>query len=200
MKVSFLLVCVGVLLFFAGGNYAQDLPVGEYQYVEKDDLDKHLEDFVGKKVKFVDELAMFWDDPTEHDSEADVEKMKQQGYKDEFDNQTLADKGYLKFETFYFRCIIDRNITDSINYLRAVNQSKPYEKEKARKTERKLLCIWGTVERTTLHGDVDSTPGGAKDMGTVPELIVIKTDKVEKPDKRYFKEIYLEEEEKENER
>ena len=42
--------------------------------------------------------------------------------------------------------------------------------------------------------------GGAKDMGTVPELIVIRVDKIERPDERYFKEIYVEEEEMENER
>jgi hypothetical protein len=200
MKVFFLLVCAGVFLFFVGGNYAQEFPVGEYQYVEKDDLNNHLEEFVGKKVKFVDELAVFWDDPTEHDSQAALEEAKEKGYKDEFDNQTLAAKGWLKFETFYFRCIIDSNITESVNYLRAVNRSKPYEEMKALRAERKLLCVWGTVERTTLFGEVDSTPGGAKDMGTVPELIVIKVDKVERPDDRYFKEIYGEEEGMENER
>lgn len=200
MKASLLLVCIAIFLFFVGGNYAQDLPVGEYQYVDSDDLSRHLEEFVGKKVKFVDELAKFWDEPDENDSEAAVNEMKERGYKGDFDNQTLAAKGYLKFETYYFSCIIDRNLTESVNYLRAVNESKPYDKAKAMRAERKLLCVWGSVERTTMFGDVDSTAGGAKDMGTVPELIVIKVDKVERPDERYFREAYGQEEESDSER
>jgi len=194
MKISVLFVCAVIVLLNFSGNYAQEFSVGDYQYVDKDDLNKSIVKSVGKKVKFVDELAMFWEDPTEHDSKV-IDELKEKGYQGDFDNQTLAAKGYLKFETYYFRCIINRNNAESINYLRAVNESKPYENKKAMQVERKLLCIWGTVERTTLYGDVDATPGGAKDMGTVPELIVIKVDRIERPDDRYFKEIYAEEEE-----
>ncbi|MFH1421117.1 MAG: hypothetical protein ABIH42_00135, partial [Planctomycetota bacterium] len=139
----------------------------------------------------------FWEDPTEHDAPEDVERMQMQGYKDEFDNQSLSVKGFLKFETCYLRCIISLNNKDSIKYLHTVNQSKPYEEADGIKAERKLLCVWGTVERTTLFEDVAEE---GKELGTKPELIIINVDKVERPDDIFFKEIYKQEEEEEDER
>ena len=207
MKTALTLMLAGILvaLVLCSLNYAQDEPevgkakrpneedakaveIGEYEYVIASTLDEKREEFMGKYVKIVDELAVLWDDPTPHDTKEEVEEAEQKGYRGDHDNQTLAGTyNYLKFETFYFRCLLPEEFEKSVNYLRLINRTKNFDDVDKLKAERKLLCIRGKLVRTTVWGRVSNTKGGA-DMGTETEDVVLIVHSIERPDKRFFKE------------
>ena len=87
--------------------------------------------------------------------------------------------GYLRFDTVYFRCIISKKHTESIALLRNIHSRKD-----KKKIVKKIIAVYGTVERPEFWGEVKG-----KEEGVCSEEIVIVVDKVEIPRKRYFKEM-----------
>lgn len=192
-------------LALAGLNYAQEaerpdeehteaVEEGEYEYVIASVLDEKQEDYMNKCVKFIDELAVLWDDPTEHDSEEEIDEMKRKEHKGDHDNQTLRESyGYIKFETLYHRCLIPEEYEESVNYLRFINRKKTHLDSEKRTPKPKLLSIYGKLIRSTAWGKVSDEKGGA-DMGTEPEHVVLMVHKIEEPPERFFKDVAREEE------
>jgi hypothetical protein len=165
--------------------------IGEYEYVISSVLDEQRDKFVGKYIKFVDDLAVLWDDPTPHDSDEDVEETRQKGFKGDHDNQTARPKyAYLKFETYYFRCLLPEEYDESVNYIRHVNRRKTFDEIEQLKPERKLLCIYGKLIRSTVWGKVAQR--GAE-QGTETEDIAVMVHRIERPAPRFFKEVPNEE-------
>jgi hypothetical protein len=166
--------------------------IGFYEYVISSVLAEEQEEYVGKYVKIVDDLAVFWDDPTPHDTKEEVDEMRAKGYKGDYDNQTLVENyGYLKFETLYFSCLLPEEYDESVQYLRWLNQRKTFDDVNQIVPERKLVCIYGKLIRTTVWGKVGE-PGASQ--GTQPEEVVLMVHKIERPAERFFKEGPNEEE------
>ncbi len=211
MKAALTAILAGVLVVLLLGtiNYAQDEPevgkakrpsgedakaveIGEYEYVIASTLDEKREEFMGKYVKIVDELAVFWDDPTPHDTQEEVEEAEQKGYRGDHDNQTLSGKyNYLKFETFYFRCLLPEEFDKSVDYLRRLNRTKNFDDVEKIKAERKLVCIRGKLIRTTVWGKVAERGEGYVET----EDVVLMVHNIERPDERFFKDTPNEEDE-----
>ena len=103
-----------------------------FKYVDRADLAANLEKFVGKYVRFVDELSVVWEQFAEYDyasvkfeqkaSDKEREDVERKGYKGDFDNQEFKDEAgrrapleFLRFETSFFTCLVDpaRQITDA---------------------------------------------------------------------------------------
>jgi hypothetical protein len=173
---------------------AASATIGEYEYVIASTLDEEREKYMGKYVKLVDDLAVLWDECTPHDSKEEQEDRAAKGYKGDHDNQNLKKKyGYLKFETFYFRCLLPEEYTESVEYLNDLNSAKTYDDVSQVKPERKLICIYARLVRTTVWGKVSNEKDGA-DMGTQPEEVILMVHKVERPAARFFKDDPIEEE------
>jgi len=206
MRKSLALTLAGalVILFVCTVNYAQDVgeakrpsgddavPVemGEYEYVVASDLSEKLEDFVGKHVKIVDQLAVVWDQSTPHDSKDEKEDTEQKGYKGDHDNQTLTKKSqYMKFETMYFRCLLPEEFEGSTSYLKEVNSAVAYDDVAQVKPKLKYVCLYGKVIRTTVWGKIAPRGEGAVE----PETIVLMVHKAEQPPKRFFEDTPNEE-------
>jgi len=102
-----------------------------FKYVDRADLAANLEKYVGKYVRFVDELSVVWEQFAEYDyasvrfeqkaCEKEREEVERRGYKGNFDNQEFKDEAgrkapleFLRFETSLFTCLVDpaRRITD----------------------------------------------------------------------------------------
>jgi hypothetical protein len=170
---------------------ARPVEIGEYEYVISSVLDEHLEEYVGKYVKIVDELAVLWDDPTPEDSKEVVDETHQKGFKGDYDNQTLQEKhDYLKFETYYFRYLLPGEQGKSADYLRWLNRRRTAEDPTQLRPEPKLVCVYGKVIRTTVWGRVAER--GAE-IGTKTEEIIIMAHRVERPSERFFKDLPNEE-------
>ena len=103
-----------------------------FKYVDRADLATNLEQYVGKYVRFVDELSVVWEQFAEYDyasvrfeqkaCEKEREEVERRGYKGNFDNQEFKDEEgrkapleFLRFETSLFTCLLDpaRRITDA---------------------------------------------------------------------------------------
>jgi len=210
MSRRFTVILAGIIavLVFCTYNYAQEgevgeakrpneedvtaAEIGEYEYVIASTLEEEQEKYIGKYVKLVDDLAVLWDECTPHDSKEEREDRDAKGYKGDHDNQNLKKKyGFLKFETFYFRCLLPEEYSESAEYLEKVNSAKAYDDVTQVKPERKLICLYARLVRTTVWGKVDKD--GAE-MGTKPEEVVLMVHKVERPAARFFKDDPIEEE------
>jgi hypothetical protein len=168
--------------------------IGEYEYVIASSLDEEQEKYIGKHVKLVDDFAVIWDKCTPHDSKEEKEETDAKGYKGDHNNQNIQKKyGYIKFETFYFRCLLPEEYTESVDYLNEVNEEKTYTDVTQVKPRRKLICIYGKLVRTTVWGKVSNEKGGA-DMGTQPEEVVLMVHQIERPAERFFRDDPIEEE------
>lgn len=213
MKIALtaLMAAVLVTCTLVGFNYAQEVEeakradeehavppsgsfeesFGEYEYVITSVLYEEQEKYMGKYIKFVDELAVLWDNPTEHDSEEEEEQMRKKRQKDDYDNQTLQKSyGYVKFETCYHRCLIPQEYDDSVSYLRDLNAHKNYTDSEDRFPKPKLIYVYGKLIRSTAWGKVERR--GAE-MGTEPEHVVVMVHKIEEAPERFFKEAPNEE-------
>ena len=103
-----------------------------FKYVDRADLATNLEKYVGKYVRFVDELSVVWEQFAEYDyasvkfeqkaCEKEREEVEMRGYKGNFDNQEFKDEAgrkapleFLRFETSLFTCLLDptRRITEA---------------------------------------------------------------------------------------
>gem|GEM_PF-2203106 len=103
-----------------------------FKYVDRADLAANLEKFVGKYVRFVDELSVVWEQFAEYDyaslefeqkaCEKERKNVERRGYKGDFDNQEFKDEvgrkaplEFFRFETSLFTCLIDptRKIADA---------------------------------------------------------------------------------------
>ncbi|RME86766.1 MAG: hypothetical protein D6785_02835 [Planctomycetota bacterium] len=162
--------------------------IGEYQYFARERLAKNLKKFYIKhhkkhgdkpfKVKIVDELVKIW-------------KIQE------------LDGGWVRFDTKYFRCIIQRSNSSrdpKTGYPRGydlVRQVYEYQKKfksakKIKKTLKDpkkawlhygLLAIYGKVVYSNKWGEV----GSGKDEGVKPEVLVIEVDEVRVPRSRFYK-------------
>jgi len=102
-----------------------------FKYVDRADLAANLEKYVGKYVRFVDELSNVWEQFAEYDfpsvkfeekaCENERAAVESKGYKGDFDNQDFKDQAgrnapmeFLRFETSFFTCILDpqRRLTE----------------------------------------------------------------------------------------
>lgn len=157
-----------------------DLVADGYRFVRREQLNRDLKKWVGKKFTTTDKITMVY---------------------------TKSVKNHLIFDTTYFRCAIPTSGegSDYINTIMdtAKKQYKDLRKElKDAKTEsaraavmkkifkrwKKLpiVTIFGEVKRPEFWGKVDPSAKGA---GVVSERIVLVLDKAEKPRKRWYKEI-----------
>jgi len=169
------LVCGAALLVTTVGD------ADGYRFVHRDKLNRELKNWVGKKVTTTDKLTMV--------------------YPDEFSNHVF-------FETHYFRCAIPTNNSKGVEYIKtlyagALKQFKDLREEldKAKSASERNAIVWkiykrwkekpivtmfGTVDRPELWGQVAPA---AKSSGVVSERIVFVIDRLEKPRKRWYKEI-----------
>jgi hypothetical protein len=198
-----LIAVFGVILsvaLFCSLNYAQDVgqakrpneedatPVewGNYEYVISSTLDEKQEEYIGKYIRFVDELCVLWDESTPHDSKEEQDETARKGYKGEHDNQTFKGKfGYVKFDTNYFRCFLPKEFQTSVKYITDLNADKNFQDVKKRRARRKLMYIYGKLVRTTLYGDVETRDDPTND--TKPEEVVVMVHRIKKPAERFFK-------------
>jgi hypothetical protein len=108
---------------------------------------------VGPKVKTVDEVVAIY--PEDHQSS----------------------EGFLRFDTYHFRCAIPTSDTEGIALMRELE-----EKRAKGDSTPFLLALSGTVARPEIFGKI----ARGYDDGVRPEQIVLVVDKVEKPRRRYF--------------
>ncbi len=201
MRTALTVLIAGVLatLLVCSLNYAQDgdeedtgggnaKAAGQYEYIIASMLFEKQEEYLGKPVKLVDDLAVLWDDPTPHDSKEKTKEAEDKGYKGDYDNQTMTSKGYIKFDTLYFRCMLPDNLQSSVDYLRRVNRLKTFYDPKVLKPEAKLVAVYGKLVRVKIY-DAEDT-----DAETPREYVILMTDKVERPAERFFKDEPNEEE------
>ena len=150
LSVVVLGVCVVVLAqggekpvdWSALGVYDENgmLKKWKFAYVRRGELAANLEKYVGKLVRFVDELAVVWEYPAEYDMpsfawekearEKEVKRLEpdatgtKQKFKGYHDNQefSAAAKGggtdYLRFETAFFTCRLDTGLSIPIEAIR----------------------------------------------------------------------------------
>lgn len=179
----------------------QEVDPGKYEFVSREDLDYYIKmeqriyqtgskeegqlikQFIGKQVNFCDELSVFWDELEDSGTVADKRAMEEKGYIDDYDNQEFLKHArfrerYYKFETYNFRCLVPRDLIDSVAYVRYANRVK---------NERRLLMIWGKVARLPVYLPIDNTYG-ARDYGVEPEDIFIVVHQVKRPRPRFFEE------------
>jgi hypothetical protein len=202
MNKALIAVSVSVLFvaLLCSLNYAQDVgqakrpneedarPVewGEYEYVISSTLDEKQQEYIGKYIRFVDELCVLWDESTPHDSKGEQDETARKGYKGDYDNQTFKGKyAYVKFDTNYFRCFLPGEFQSSVKYITDLNAEKNFQDVKKRKARRKLVYVYGKLIRTTLYGTVDKTRDPSNE--TEPEEVVVMVHKIEKPAERFFK-------------
>jgi hypothetical protein len=206
MKAIRILLCMflSVGAFSLIVLHAEEEPAvdpGKYEYVSREDLDMYVRmeervdqdrtgeertqhnKFLGKRVTFCDELSVFWDEIEDTGTQSQVDERNSKGYIDDYDNQEflrnarLAEK-YYKFDTYLFRCVVPKSLRESVAYVRYVNQIK---------NEKRLLMIWGRVEKIPLFLPVDNEYG-AQEAGTKSEEIFIVCESIKRPRERYFEE------------
>jgi hypothetical protein len=81
--------------------------------------------------------------------------------------------------------VVPKELGEAVAYLRYTNRVK---------NERKLVMLWGKVEKIPLWYPVDNTYG-AVEAGTRSEQILLVCDKIARPRPRYFEQWKREKEE-----
>ena len=90
-----------------------------YQFFFAKDLEKTLAQQVGKQVKVVDKLVKI------------------------YESQEV--QGYIKFDTYRFRCLIPQSETEGIAYLRELLKNQEGGEGKSPDGREPLVAIYGTV-------------------------------------------------------
>lgn len=126
-----------------------------YKYWDREELAEDIESQVGEKVKVVDEIV------STHPESQSI-------------------KGYFKFDTVHFRCLIPNDKTEAIDYVKKTAAARV---EGSRRTKR-LVVLEAKVERKEIFGKV-----GGKDAGVSSEAIFLVVEKASLPRARYFKDI-----------
>ncbi len=128
----------------------------DYRYFDREDLFREREKWVGTGAVVTDVLMKVWE------------------------HQEV--KGYLKFETRYFRCAVkaDSEAAEMIKQL--AEQLDDGGKGK------RLVTVWGLVDRPEFWGEVSN-----QDEGVDTETIWIVADNVTKPREHHFLDIDLDE-------
>ncbi|MBI4576173.1 MAG: hypothetical protein HY722_07930 [Planctomycetes bacterium] len=126
----------------------------ETRYFEAPELRGALEENVDRPVEFVDELVKIWKE------------------------QKVS--GYVRFDTYHFRCAVPSTATASLEYLRDLEGS---DAGKAPTPEPWLVHIAGKPVHPEFWGKVDADAAGS---GVSPETTVIVVDEASRPRRRYF--------------
>ena len=196
-----LIACVAAFSALYGGPETEQIDPGLYEYTTAKELDFYIrmeermrlygsnerdqqfKQFLGKKVNFYDELAVFWDMQEDKSTAAQVQQMESEGHMGDYDNQRFLRRKYqgeryYTFETRYHTCVVPASLRWSVARVRKTNMIK---------NEPRLLMIWGTVKKLPLYGEVSETYR-AFDFGVESEKIFIVCDKIERPRQEYFEE------------
>ena len=156
----------------------------DYRYFDREDLFREKEKWVGTGAVVTDVMLKIWPDELR---DPVPQSTRRTGLGDRAEGaeraKDLPASQYLRFETRYFRCAVEKSNTEAVELLKSLAE----QKDDARFNKR-LVTIWALVDRPELWGSVFNPAEGPD-----TEMVVLKVDKVTKPRERFFLDLDLDE-------
>ncbi|TET35667.1 MAG: hypothetical protein E3J72_11000 [Planctomycetota bacterium] len=192
--IGLLMLLALPVMYATADDKKGDIEKGEYEYVSREQLSRYIKierenytnydnktefhKYINKKVKVVDELAIFYDQKDE-DGKPEGDKDNQPHLKKKRPKNRLY-----KFDTVYFRCVIPPKQKKAVAYLRALNKEE---------TERKLVFIYAEVSDDPIYHEEEAqkeeSEKSEEDKDKKSAVIFLNVHKLERPADRYFREL-----------